>query len=557
MSRQLAHAATAGVATASAPQAVLQRKCECGARTPGGATCQRCAGKASGLQRKLMIGASNDPLEHEADRVADQVLAMPAAVTASAAPPRIQRAQTVASGVRDAPDSVDTALRESGRPLDGAVRDDMEQRFGQDFSQVRVHDGGAAARSARDVQARAYTVGSDIVFGAGQPAATSIAGARLLAHELTHVVQQRGAASGAAQPQMLRRNGDPGILDGLFDDAKKAIGGLAKSGEEMVREQLRALGTLPGTGAVFSHPRCPKNFCNPFADVNAAKVNLAATAPILLAGVGKVVSPRVVPLWGAYLFGGSGKRNLTSSFGGDFTASETTQRTAAFIHGQVVTEVTRNHKKIMPAAVPGPVTVDLTANMAKTLAAIDHQGGAHAMDFNVIGEIPGNLAGGVGKDQTKVSVGAQPSTQDDSRSARISATLTRTPGGLRVSPQVNFKVIDTIDLCPGNCGAIKEKDATIPMSRFEATKLSGDVPFEVEFPAPSAAVPDFLVAGGASAAPKKPGGPAKPKGKGKGKGGAGKKKAGGKTASVDSDPSGALASADGDAEPEGAEEMEA
>jgi hypothetical protein len=77
----------------------------------------------------------------------------------------------------------------------------MEPRFGQDFSHVRVHSDAVAERSARDVNARAYTVGSDIVFGAGQSAPGSLEGQRLLAHELTHVVQQSGGAERAIQRQ--------------------------------------------------------------------------------------------------------------------------------------------------------------------------------------------------------------------------------------------------------------------------------------------------------------------------------------------------------------------
>ena len=69
----------------------------------------------------------------------------------------------------------------------------MGQRFGHDFSRVRVHSGGAAEQSARDVNANAYTVGHNIVFGAGRFAPGTHEGRRLIAHELTHVVQQSGA----------------------------------------------------------------------------------------------------------------------------------------------------------------------------------------------------------------------------------------------------------------------------------------------------------------------------------------------------------------------------
>ncbi len=74
----------------------------------------------------------------------------------------------------------------------------MEPRFGHDFSRVRVHSDAAAAESARDVNARAYTVGRDIVFGEGDYALGTNDGQRLLAHELAHVVQQRDAGSDTA-----------------------------------------------------------------------------------------------------------------------------------------------------------------------------------------------------------------------------------------------------------------------------------------------------------------------------------------------------------------------
>lgn len=84
-------------------------------------------------------------------------------------------------------------LAGSGRPLEPALRQDMEQRFGYDFSRVRVHSGRVAEQSAQEVNAHAYTVGHNIVFGAGRFVPASHDGRRLMAHELTHVLQQSGA----------------------------------------------------------------------------------------------------------------------------------------------------------------------------------------------------------------------------------------------------------------------------------------------------------------------------------------------------------------------------
>lgn len=105
-----------------------------------------------------------------------------------------------------APTSANRVLAGPGSPLEPTLRQDMEQRFGHDFARVRVHADAAAEQSARDVNANAYTVGHDIVFGSGRFAPATREGRRLLAHELTHVVQQN--ANGA----MLQRQSTGNVL---------------------------------------------------------------------------------------------------------------------------------------------------------------------------------------------------------------------------------------------------------------------------------------------------------------------------------------------------------
>src|SRR2546429_5056842 len=88
-----------------------------------------------------------------------------------------------------------------GSPLDGDTKGFMESRMGADFSDVRVHTDAKASESARSVQAHAYTVGSDVVFQSGQYTPENDSGKRMLAHELTHVVQQRsGPVAGTPAP---------------------------------------------------------------------------------------------------------------------------------------------------------------------------------------------------------------------------------------------------------------------------------------------------------------------------------------------------------------------
>jgi hypothetical protein len=109
------------------------------------------------------------------------------------------------------PDGIRRAIRSPGRPLPAALRASFEPRFGYDFSRVRIHaDTEAATASARAVDAAAYTVGSDIVFGAGRYDPGSAAGMKVLAHELTHVVQQGpGAGASRAIPDTVADRNSP------------------------------------------------------------------------------------------------------------------------------------------------------------------------------------------------------------------------------------------------------------------------------------------------------------------------------------------------------------
>ena len=169
----------------------VQRKCSCGASTSSGDMCDECKGK---LQTKLAVGSVDDRLEYEADRIAERVMASDRPAVVGEAPVRVQRAGGSGAGpVPSAPPSVERTLAGSGRPLEPAVRHDMEQRFGHDFHDVRVHADSEARSSAHEVRALAFTAGRHIVFGSGQYSPGTFEGKRLLAHELAHVLQQRSS----------------------------------------------------------------------------------------------------------------------------------------------------------------------------------------------------------------------------------------------------------------------------------------------------------------------------------------------------------------------------
>jgi hypothetical protein len=129
---------------------LLLRKCDCGSHTIGG-DCETCRNKGAMLQRQ-----ASGQFDHA-----------------------------------EVPTSVSSVLSSPGQPMDPSTRSFMESRFGHDFSQVRLHTDAGAAESAQEVNAKAYTIGRDVVFGRGQYAPQTVAGKQVLAHELTHVVQQR------------------------------------------------------------------------------------------------------------------------------------------------------------------------------------------------------------------------------------------------------------------------------------------------------------------------------------------------------------------------------
>ena len=164
------------------------------------------------IQRKLAIGNVHDPLEHEADRVAERVLGMTDAMVALRADntplqPNClacdqegehlrRKATSEAQNDSAIPGAVHETLATSGHPLGAETRAFFEPRFERDFSDVRVHDDSLADASARSVNAIAYTVGEHLVFRQGAFSPETSDGRRLLAHELTHVAQQNDNMGG-------------------------------------------------------------------------------------------------------------------------------------------------------------------------------------------------------------------------------------------------------------------------------------------------------------------------------------------------------------------------
>lgn len=195
---------------------LLQRKCACGNHTPSDGECEGCKKKQT-IQR-----ASLSPRGRGTE------------------------------GKGEVPSIVHEVLRSPGQPLDPATRAFFEPRFGHDFSQVRVHTDAKAAESARAVNALAYTVGRDMVFGVGQSALGTSAGKRLLAHELTHVMQQPETTGEANRPVQFGVGDSAGEREADVHSALVVEGGQLLRMAPSIRTngvalQRQSLGSAPGS----------------------------------------------------------------------------------------------------------------------------------------------------------------------------------------------------------------------------------------------------------------------------------------------------------------------
>jgi len=209
----------------------------------------------------LKIGQSDSAFEHEANRFAEAIMAGGAPrmhwslsnVSIGAPLQRkcdcggsgkcescnegetLQRKPAGPSRSTDAPSIVHDVLRSAGRPLDRATRDFFEPRFSHDFGHVRIHDDAQATQSARAVNAMAYTVGDHIAFGADRYAPQTSAGRHLIAHELSHVVQQRPRSNLSSTPL------------GLDDPSSHSEAEAARGADAIARGEAAATPVTAGT----------------------------------------------------------------------------------------------------------------------------------------------------------------------------------------------------------------------------------------------------------------------------------------------------------------------
>ena len=235
--------------------------------------------RAGAVQAKLSVSAPGDPFEQEADDAAERVMRMETPDvggdrSAPSVAPIIQRRVSEGAGrLTGAPPLVHEVLRSPGQPLDPSTRDFMESRFGCDFRNVRVHSNARAAESARAVNARAYAIGSNIAFDRGGYSPHSVAGRRLLAHELTHVIQQSG--TGPAPGIEHEHDADRAAADVVADRAVRVLPNAQIALQRQEKEETQgAEKERPGGGL----ERAVANFILRQCGLDNAQARIAAAA---------------------------------------------------------------------------------------------------------------------------------------------------------------------------------------------------------------------------------------------------------------------------------------
>lgn len=590
--------------------------------------------RESNIQPKLAVGSEDDVQEREADRVAELIMRMPDPLfqtgstgQTSKGPPCGEDAEAPekpegvtpwisckAEGAEVGSDieSGMNALKGGGQPLSSSARSFFEPRFGYDFGGVRVHRDARGAELCRSIGARAFTLGRNICFAEDRDSNETSSGKRLLAHELTHVVQQHGGStprsenrglpvissrgtSGNRQPESdapvtvqracgyraigpkpshcnlvtkspagtryLFRRGcddfDVGQRDRLnrvarslpvgatvdilgmassdgrpdFNEslachrADAALGVFVAAGKASQVALVEATGAVPGTDndvnfravdiaihlpgpppppepqtpepvppppsipvsscpCPAATPSCPSSYCGAISRPLAIAMR-AAQANALIGVITALGGIEVGVIYSQFVWGGrAGLLTLSPTLRAEFANICQTEVATHHIMNAIVNAIWGRYPSSTVAH-----RIPLSALAATAVADIDTPGNPHELVYCGAGNAPGLLAGGVGKTQLTTRVGAIPSHINDARIATGYVDVSRTtlPGGgirLEFTPTLRIEIIDTVDFCPGNCGDPAAQVATVPFSIWEASGISGDVPFTTQFDAP-------------------------------------------------------------------------
>jgi hypothetical protein len=349
----------------------------------------------------MAVSHTNEPLEREAGAAVDRVLrgSAPARLAGRAAQP---------------------ASRGGGSALPEASRAFMEERFGADFSGVRVHSGAAAAGFAGALHANAVTIGSDIYFSPGHFSPESESGQRLLAHELAHTLQQ----SAGAPPQIQRDCGDP-------------------------------------------------TFCTPLDNYAAAARAKALLRTVYLPADETTWGPNSRMLYERFLDRSPGDSLAPVVFdtpANDVVTSFATSWATSDDQDAIIDLV---GERLSRVSLSDNVLTMMPIGDFLTPSELDFRDITYSNPLSIAGHLAGGISSSdAGPDYRKVTRGNVSLT----RTPLVAGT-----GYTTVETTLHYEVGDAVDFCPGDCGSLAEQMVTVPMSRLEASGLAYDVPFVVRF----------------------------------------------------------------------------
>jgi|GEM_PF-1419119 len=410
--------------TQALPTTMVQRKC---------AACEQ-EQQQSALQPKLTVGQPNDQYEQEANRVADQVVSQMAAPQSPrvqpqrlATPPRITP-WVMRQGEGKATTSPQTAqqiqqTRGLGQSLDRTTRSSMEQAFGADFSNVRVHADGNAHQLNQSLNARAFTTGQDIYFKQGEYQPNSQTGQKLLAHELTHVVQQDQTVQGVIS----RFCDDPDFCTPYDTQAE------IDDAEWWIRNTYLRLEGIETFGT----------------DVKSLYESFLDRSP------GDSLTPRVFDDRNGY---------VVSSFKDSWDTKDDMDAVIDLIGARLsrLSQPLRPNRRVL-------------VSLSNFLS--EDEMNNRPINYSNPLSVAGHIAGGIGRSDA----GPDYRKIDFANVGLEKVVLFGETGYVKVQLYPKYEVFDAIDFCPGDCGSPAEQLVTIPMSRLEESGAAYDVPFKVIF----------------------------------------------------------------------------
>jgi len=330
---------------------------------------------------------------------------------------------------------------QGGAALPTKTNSFFESRLNASLSQVRIHNNSEAGQLATSLGAKAFTYKNNIVFNKGEYNPESAEGKHLLAHELTHVVQQQGS-------------------DGIFRETQP-------DRREDARSRAPRRDFSPELG----------DFCTPYPSYYQALRASITMHAVLLPAAAALFGPTVANLWRKYLSRRKGDSLSPETFlpGSDisnrFTNAKVTENRQIDLLNIAQSNLSR--LPVIPPYTWTPVPLALFISAGDINFPIN---------FNNPFDTPGHIAGGVGSSDAgpdwRMSLGSllfYRMTDDKGETTK-----------LIIRSGIDFWVFDAMDFCPGDPGSGLEQNLTIPLSRLEASNWAYDVPILVNFPGPAA-----------------------------------------------------------------------